>query len=69
MSADVLSANRECKNVYFCVGVWQSKVLMDAELFLWFARVLKWDQERWSVASRWEEMGNITLSVWNISLE
>jgi len=52
MSADVLSANRECKNVYFCVSVWQSKVLMDAELFLWFARVLKWDQERWSVASR-----------------
>lgn len=63
MSADVLSAKRECKNVYLCVRACQSKVFLDAELVLWFARVLKWDQERRSVASRSEEMGNSTLSV------
>lgn len=44
MSADVLSAKRECKNVYLCVRACQSKVFLDAELVLWFARVLKWDQ-------------------------
>lgn len=48
----MLSAKRECKNVYLCVRVWQSKVFLDAELVLWFARVLKWDQERQSVVSR-----------------
>lgn len=48
----MLSAKRECKNVYLCVCVWQSKVFLDAELVLWFARVLKWDQERQSVVSR-----------------
>ncbi len=49
---DVLSAKKECRNVYLCVYVWQSKVFLDAELVLWFARVLKWDRGRWSGASR-----------------
>lgn len=64
----MLSAVRECKNEHVCVIAWASKVLLDAVPGLWFTEVLKWNRES-ARASRWEEIGNSTLSVWNVSLK